>query len=78
MATNVTEKDNALQEVIAWCDSNFDKARQDFNASSGEHAARCMVTMLAYQGVIDHCQTMLGYSGNMPTEVPNQSEDAKK
>lgn len=66
MVTNVSEKDKALQEVIAWCDSSFDKARQDFNASSGEHAARCMVTMLAYQGVIDHCQSMLG-SGSMPS-----------
>lgn len=28
--------------------------------------------------IIDHCRSMLGYSGNMPSEVPNQSEDAKK
>lgn len=27
--------------------------------------------------IIDHCRSMLGYSGNMPSEVPNQSEDAK-
>lgn len=77
MATNVTEKDKALQEVIEWCDSMFDKANQAFKASSGEHAARCMVAMFAYQGVIDHCGSLLGYSGTMPTEVPNQSEDAK-
>lgn len=28
--------------------------------------------------IIDHCRSMLGYSGNTPSEVPNQSEDAKK
>lgn len=75
MVTNVSEKDKALQEVIAWCDSRFDKARQAFNASSGEHAARCMVAMFAYQGVINHCRSMLGGSGSMPSEVPNQSEE---
>lgn len=31
----------------------------------------------AYMTVIKHCQNMLGYSGSMPSEVPNQSEDAK-
>lgn len=80
MTTNVTEKDKALQEVIAWCDSRFDKARQDFNASSGEHAARCMVAMFAYQGVIDHCRSMLGHSGSMPSclnyeDIDDSSED---
>ena len=28
--------------------------------------------------IIDHCRSMLGYSGTMPSEVPNQSEDAKE
>lgn len=27
--------------------------------------------------VIRHCESMLGDSGSMPSEVPNQSEDAK-
>lgn len=27
--------------------------------------------------IIDHCRSMLGYSGTMLTEVPNQSEDAE-
>lgn len=30
-----------------------------------------------YEDVIKHCKTMLGYSGSMPLEVENQSEDAK-
>lgn len=75
MAANVTEKDKALQEVIAWCDSRFDKACQYFSAaSSGELAAQYLVAIYAYRGVIAHCRSMLG-SGSMPSEVPNQSED---
>lgn len=67
MTVNVTQKDKALQEVIDWCDSRFDKACQDFsNASSGELAARYMVAIYAYRGVIDHCRSMLG-SGSTPS-----------
>lgn len=52
MVTNVSEKDKALQEVIAWCDSRFDKACQYFsNASSGELAARYLTAIYAYRGV---------------------------
>lgn len=32
----------------------------------------------AYEKTANHCRSLLGYSGNMPTEVPNQSEDTKK
>ena len=32
----------------------------------------------AYEHVINYCQSLLGYSGTMPSEVPNQSEDAKE
>lgn len=31
----------------------------------------------AYEKTADHCRSTLGYSGSMPSEVPNQSEDAK-
>ena len=31
----------------------------------------------AYEKTADHCRSMLGYTGNMPTEVSNQSEDTK-
>lgn len=44
-------------------------------ASSGELAAQYLVAIYAYRGVIAHCRSMLG-SGSMPSEVPNQSEDA--
>lgn len=32
----------------------------------------------AYEHVINYCRHLLGYSGTMPSEVPNQSEDAKE
>lgn len=31
----------------------------------------------AYEQTADHCRSMLGYSGSMPSEVQNQSEDTK-
>lgn len=31
----------------------------------------------AYEKTADHCRFMLGYSDSMPSEMPNQSEDAK-
>ena len=31
----------------------------------------------ALTAVIRHCKARLGYSGSMPSEMPNQSEDAK-
>ena len=76
MATNVTEKDKALQEVIAWCGSRLDKACQYFSNASSDDAAMYLVAIYAYRGVIAHCRSMLGHSGSMP-EVPNQSEDAE-
>jgi len=60
MATNVTEKDKALQEVIDWCADLANNVKAD------------TLTL-----VIRHCRHMLGYSGSMPSDVPNQSEDAK-
>ena len=76
MATNVTEKDKALQEVIAWCDSRFDKACQYFsNASSGELAARYLTAIYAYRGVIAHCRSMLGHSGSTPSYLNYEDID---
>jgi len=77
MATNVTEKDKTLNEVMDWCGDMLRKTSKRFNASSGLEATRYMAAICAYQTVLDHCNSMLGYSGSMPSEVPNQSEDAK-
>lgn len=75
MATNVSQKDETLNEVMDWCSDEFEKAMRQFNASSGLTAVRNMAAMCAYQTVINHCHDMLGYSGHMPSEVPNQSEE---
>lgn len=81
MATNVTEKDKTLQEVIDWCEQLEIEGLKLANAllSQRDMAAYGVVKgqINAYKKTVDHCRSMLGYSGSMPSEVPNQSEDAK-
>lgn len=81
MATNVTEKDKNLQEVIDWCEQLEIEGLKLANAllSQRDMAAYGVVKgqVNAYEKTADHCRSMLGYTGNMPTEVPNQSEDTK-
>ena len=81
MATNVTEKDKTLQEVIDWCEQLEIEGLKLANAllSQLDMAAYGVVKgqINAYKKTADHCRSMLGYSGSMPSEVPNQSEDAK-
>lgn len=67
MVTNVSEKDKALQEVIDWCEQRDMDA---YGVVKGQ--------INAYEKTADQCRSMLGYSVSMPSEVPNQSEDAKK
>ncbi len=81
MATNVTEKDKTLQEVIDWCEQLEIEGLELANALLLQHD---MVTygvvkgqINAYEKTADHCRSLLGYSGTMSSEVPNQSEDAK-
>ena len=71
MATNVTEKDKALQEVIDFC-TNWSNALYDDKEGGYEN----FVQADALTRVICKCRFMLG-SGSMPSEVPNQSEDVK-
>lgn len=82
MVTNVSEKDKALQEVIDWCEQLEVEGLRLANAllMQREMAAYGVVKgqINAYDKVADHCRSMLGYSSTMPSEVPNQSEDAKK
>lgn len=81
MATNVSEKDKALQEVIDWCEQREVEGLRLANALLQKHdlAAYAVVKAQidAYHKTAEHCRSMLGYSGSMPSEVPNQSEDAK-
>ena len=79
MATNVTEKDKTLNEIIAWAKQSRKVALHSASRRRIEHAdARVLWNegrMSAFDDVINHCESMLGYSGSMPSEVPNQSEE---
>lgn len=81
MATNVTQKDATLHEIIAWAKQSRKVALHSESRSRLEHAdARALWydgRMSAFEDVVAHCKAQLGYSGSMPNEVPNQSEDAK-
>ncbi|WP_373160218.1 hypothetical protein [Bifidobacterium pseudocatenulatum] len=81
MVTNVSEKDKALQEVIDWCEQREIEGLRLANALLMQRemdaygAVKGQIN--AYEKTADHCRSLLGYSGNMPSEVPNHSEDAK-
>lgn len=81
MAVNATEKDKTLNEIIDWCEQLAAEGLRLAGALLTQHnmdaygVARGQVN--AYENTADHCRSLLGYTGNMPTEVPNQNEDAK-
>lgn len=81
MVTNVTEKDKTLQEVIDWCEQLAAESMRLASALLIQHdmdaygVVRGQIN--AYENIADHCRSLLGYTGNMPTEVSNQSEDTK-
>lgn len=72
MATNVSERDKALREVMDLIDKQL--ARVVHLEHFGANAQGQYTALLILKGQI---KSMLGYSGHMPSEVPNQSEDAK-
>lgn len=81
MVGNVTEKDKTLNEIIDWCEQ---LAAEDLRLASAllrqhDMAAYGVVKgqINTYEKIADHCRSMIGYSGSMPSEVPNQSEDVK-
>ena len=81
MAVNITEKDKTLNEIIDWCEQSAADGLRLASALLRQHemAAYDVVKgqINAYENTADHCRSMLGYSGSMPSEVPNQSEDVK-
>ncbi len=78
MATNVTEKDKTLHEVIDFLQKEWDAANNVSDNPDEEVYDFYDGMTTAYEHVINYCRHLLGYSGSMPSEVPNQSEDAKK
>lgn len=81
MARNVTQKDQTLNEIIDWCEQLEVEGLRLASALLRQHdmAAYGVVKgqINAYEKTADHCRSMLGYSGSMPSELPNQSENTK-
>ena len=78
MAVNVTEKDKTLNEIIDYCEDERNCALERGECAPTMEVQREDDAMArAFHEVADHCRSLLGYSGSMPDEVPNQSEDAK-
>ena len=70
MATNVTEKDKTLNEIIEWCDQLSTEIKCTEDATTDRTYGKLRGLYLVYE----HCRSLLGYTGSMPSEVPNQSE----
>lgn len=81
MAVNVTEKDKTLNEIIDWCEQLAAESLRLASALLRQHDMDAYGVVKgqinAYEKTANHCRSMIGYSGSMPSEVPNQSEDVK-
>lgn len=81
MAVNITEKDKTLNEIIDWCEQLEVEGLRLASALLRQHdmAAYSVVKgqVNAYEKTADHCRSMLDHCRSMPSEMPNQSEDAK-
>lgn len=81
MATNVTEKDKTLNEIIDWCEQMESDGLRLASARLMQHDMSAYGVMQgqasAYEKTADHRRSLLDYPGSIPSEVPNQNEDAK-
>lgn len=70
MATNVTEKDKTLQEIIDWCEQLEIDGLRLANALLMQRDTTAYGVVKgqidAYGKTADHCRSMLGYSGTPP------------
>ena len=109
MATNVSEKDKTLNEIIDWCENQRRKILADIEPAPGEDAEEAYADLksvirsdnpiIKYSNdlldgseafvygvimqarlldhIIDHCRSMLGYSGfNAPESTSLQTGTA--
>lgn len=71
MATNVSQQDETLHKVIEWCEQREVEGLRLANALLQKHdlAAYAVVKAQidAYYKTAEHCRSMLGYSGSMPS-----------
>lgn len=81
MATNVTEKDKTLNEIIKWCEQMESDGLILASALLIQHNMAAYSAMQgqisAYEKTADHCRSLLDYPGPIPSEAPNQNEDTK-
>lgn len=73
MATNVTQKDKTLNEIIAWCDQLSMEIKCIEDASTDRTYGKLRGLYLVYE----HCQNMFGHSGTMPSEVPKSKRGSE-
>ena len=75
-----SEKDKALNEIIAWADQlgtiEYEMTKLCILENDGEGETWHDGCASAYQKVVERCKSMLGYYGTM-TEGENQSENAR-
>ena len=76
MAVNVTQKDATLREIIEYCENRMACCRQLAYPTDSRESVYNAGCHRAYDDVLRHCRERLGYTGHMPLEVPNQSEQA--
>lgn len=88
MATNITQKDATLRELMDWLEGyrkNCERTLESMLAKSDPTLRDVAVGVGVLKGAVtavrrveQQCESMLGYTGtSMPLEVPNQSEDAQ-
>lgn len=89
MATNITQKDATLRELMDWLEGyrkNCERTLGSMLAKSDPTSRDVAVGFGVLKGAVtavrrveQQCESMLGYTGtSMPLEVPNQSEDARQ
>ena len=63
MATNVSEKDKTLNEIIDYCKAKS-REEQDYARTVLNDIAKgwAIAEIHAYDRIADHCRSMLGYS----------------
>ena len=78
MATNVTEKDKTLNEIINWCEQMEADGLRLASALLMQHDTSAYAVIQgqisAYEKTADHCRSLLGHSDSMPSEMQNQSK----
>lgn len=78
MAVNVTQKDKTLYKIIEHCENQMSMHRQFSYPVNTRTSVFHAGWYRAYDEIVQYCRELLGYSGNMPLETPNQSEGANQ